>query len=147
MNNFTVHIYKDIKNIENIEKIHAIRREVFIDEQKVPEDLEMDGKDDMCVHITIETKDKVIATTRIIQKDEKYYVGRVAVLKDFRQQNLGKKVMEETHKYLVSQNIKTVYLNAQIQVVDFYKKLGYTTISDEFIEAGIIHIEMKKNLN
>ncbi len=143
MNNYTVHIYKGLDNIQNI---HTIRRVVFIQEQNVPEELEIDGMDEKCVHITIEDKNKVIATARVIQKSNDFYIGRVAVLKDYRGQALGKEVMEQTHTYLKSQNICEVYLNAQIQVVDFYKKLGYIEVSEEFEEAGIIHKKMQKTL-
>ncbi len=143
MNDITVHIYK---GLENIEKLHKIRREVFIKEQNVSEEIEIDGEDYRCVHIALEKDDIVIATARLINKPNGLYIGRVAVLKDYRGLGLGKKVMMELHKYLKNENVEEVYLNAQIQVIDFYKSIGYEEISDFFVEANIKHKKMIKKL-
>ncbi len=143
MKDFTVHIYK---GLDNIEKLYKIRREVFIEEQNVPEELEIEGDDYKCTHIALEQNNIVIATARLIEKADGLYIGRVAVLKDYRGKHLGKKVMEVMHEYLLQQNVKEVYLNAQVQVIDFYKKLGYVEISELFEEAGIQHKKMIKKL-
>lgn len=132
---------------DNLENIHALRREVFIEEQGVDEEIELDGEDYKCTHISIEDENRAIACVRIIKKDEHYYLGRIAVLKSFRNYGYGREVVAEAEKYLITQGVKTVFLNSQFHAKMFYEKLGYNSFSNIFLEAGIEHVAMKKELN
>ncbi|MFV0518639.1 MAG: GNAT family N-acetyltransferase [Lachnospirales bacterium] len=140
------------KGNENLEGVLSIRYEVFVKEQNVSEELEMDGLDHLCTHISLidEDKGKVFACSRVIEKKDGFYIGRVAVLKEYRGKDYGKMVVLETEKYLKSKyfdkEVTEIFLNAQIQVIDFYKKIGYVEIGDFFYEANIKHKKMKKNL-
>ncbi len=137
------------RGLEDLEGVLNVRREVFIKEQNVDENIEMDGMDNLCIHISLKDEKGVFACSRIIEKYGDFYIGRVAVLKDYRGLGYGKKVVEETEKFLkcdFEKEVKEVFLNAQVQVMDFYKAIGYVEISDFFFEAGIKHIKMKKIL-
>jgi len=74
---------------KNLREVHAIRRKVFIEEQGVTEEEEMDGTDAGAIHLLVRDDGLPVATGRIIIEDDKYYIGRVAVLKEQRGKNTG----------------------------------------------------------
>lgn len=126
-----------------------IRREVFVDEQDVDEDIEYDGRDDDSVHfvVTDTETDTPAGTARLRVTDEG--VGkpeRVAVRKAYRGEGLGQKLMEYIETEAREQGCQRALLHAQTHVVEFYRDLGYEVVSDEFEEAGIPHVEMEKRL-
>jgi len=128
---------------------HAVRRAVFIDEQGVPEDVEMDGKDDEATHFVIydSDDDHPVATARVRYVDEDTAKAeRVAVHRDYRGEGLGTRLMELVEEEARSEGCSRVTLNGQTDVEEFYHELGYGTVSDVFEEAGIPHVEMVKEL-
>ncbi|MEC0226837.1 GNAT family N-acetyltransferase [Paenibacillus alba] len=128
-----------------------VRYKVFVDEQQVPEHLEMDEKDESpeaCHHFLIVDADKPVATARWYEyQPQTAKLQRVAVLKEYRGQSLGKQIllaMEEQAKEL---QCTSSILDAQCQAEGFYSQLGYHVISEEpFYDAGILHVRMKKPL-
>lgn len=125
----------------------AIRYKVFVDEQKVPADLEIDEFENSSLHLVVYDVNKPIATARIYAlTDDTYKVQRVAVLKEYRTRGIGKKLMEEIErKAKILQAIKLT-LGSQNTAIPFYEKLGYTISSAEFMDAGIPHHSMTKIL-
>jgi predicted GNAT family N-acyltransferase len=128
---------------------HAVRRAVFIDEQGVPEDVEMDDNDDDATHFVVYDTDAghPVATARM------RFVGggaakaeRVAVHSNYRGDGLGTRLMNLVEVEARSQGCSRVELHAQTTVQRFYRNLGYETISEEFEQAGIPHVEMVKEL-
>lgn len=125
------------------EEVVRIREEVFIIEQQVPKNLELDDRDIHCVHAVAWTDGKAIGTGRL---DTSGKIGRVAVSREYRGTGIGKKIMAELEAVARSKEMERVYLHAQESIIDFYDKLGYTAYGETFIEAGIVHQKMEKVL-
>lgn len=123
-----------------------VRTTVFIHEQGFEN--ELDDKDAICRHIVIYREDKPCATCRVF-KDEsgKYKLGRVAVIKEYRKEGLGRLVVEKAEEYVKECGANALHLNSQIPVIAFYEKLGYHTVGEVFLEENVEHIAMVKNFN
>jgi Predicted acyltransferase len=127
----------------------AVRRAVFVDEQDVPETVEMDEHDATATHFLAwdSARDEPVGTARL--RHPKAATGkaeRVAVLRPYRGEGLGRRLMECVESEARGQGCSRIRLNAQTHVEDFYAKLGYETVSGLFYEAGIPHVEMTKDL-
>ena len=127
---------------------HAVRRAVFIDEQGVPEDIEMDGADDEATHVVAYDPEggHAVGTARLRSVDGTAKVERVAVQADHRGRGLGTRLMERVEDAARDDAHAEVHLHAQTSVESFYRSLGYETVGEEFEEAGIPHVEMVKRL-
>ena len=128
---------------KNIWDAHFIRRKVFIEEQGINESDEMDGTDPSCIHVVVYMgAGEPVATGRIMVLGGEFYIGRVAVLPEYRGQQLGVLVMQSLIHASYSMGGEKQIIHAQLAVKGFYEKLGFYAIGDEFEEAGIPHIEM-----
>ena len=127
----------------NHQKICEVRFKVFVDEQSVPEELEIDGFDDVATHILILLDDKAIGTGRILPDG---HIGRVAVLKQFRGKGVGKLIMKMLIEWAQENQLKTLWLSSQWHARGFYIDLNFTCTGDKFEEAGIDHIKMTRAL-
>lgn len=127
---------------------HAVRRAVFIDEQGVPEDIEMDDADDEATHFVAYDPERghAVGTARLRDSDGFGKAERVAVHANHRGQGLGSRLMQLVENAAREQGHAEVHLHAQTSVESFYESLGYETVSEEFEEAGIPHVEMVKRL-
>ena len=135
----------------NLEPIQAIRRQVFQVEQGVPPELEFDEYDEAATHFLAYQGGEAIGTARIryltTEPDTEHSdpiakIERVAVLAKYRQNGIGKQLMQIAIAHLQRQGIASIKINAQLQVQSFYERLGFSTRGDVFEEAGIPHIEM-----
>lgn len=106
----------DFKN--DFSDIKEIRTSVFINEQSVPFELEWDEFDNDSIHILAYYDNKAVATARLLADG---HIGRMAVLKDYRHRNIGKKmlkyILELAHKRLITK----IELSAQEHAIEFYK--------------------------
>ncbi|NEU73298.1 GNAT family N-acetyltransferase [Hassallia byssoidea VB512170] len=128
-------------------QIKAIRKIVFQEEQGVEEDLEFDGKDEICDHLIAFLDDKAVGTARIRYLDDKTVkIERLAVLSTARGQGIGKKIINEALLIIANKKIPEVVINAQEYVKNLYYKLGFAEEGEIFIEAGIPHVKMRKKL-
>ncbi|GIP20377.1 GNAT family N-acetyltransferase [Paenibacillus sp. J22TS3] len=128
-----------------------IRKEVFVQEQQVPEDLEIDEYDVIgpeSHHVLIEEEGRYAATGRITYyKDNAAKLQRIAVRKDFRSKGIGRVLMLALEQMARDLGFDKAVLDAQCQAEPFYAKLGYHTVSTEtFYDAGILHVRMEKKL-
>ena len=123
--------------------ICAIRYEVFVDEQNVPEELEIDGLDGEAKHVLTFVDGLPIGTGRILSDG---HVGRVAVLKNFRGLGIGKSIMKELIKCAQDLSLEKVWLSSQWHAHSFYLDLGFVCVGEIYKEAGIDHIKMFKTL-
>lgn len=127
----------------------AVRRTVFVDEQGVPEDVELDGKDETATHFVVydpETE-RPVATARIRFPDEDTgKAERVAVLDEYRGEGIGSRLVRRVEAHARDCGCSRMNLDAQTDVEGFYTKLGYETASDVFVDAGIPHVRMTKEL-
>lgn len=120
-----------------------IRRQVFIEEQRVPENIEQDGQDAACRHFAVSTEDDVVATCRIRRMGSAVKIERVAVSKDFRQRGIGKILMKYVLQELgKARDIQLYKLSAQSYTLPFYEKLGFKKRGGEYLEAGMPHYDM-----
>ena len=125
------------------EDICAIRYEVFVDEQKVPEKLEIDGLDGEAKHVLAFVDGVPIGTGRILSDG---HIGRVAVLKDYRGLGIGKLIMKELIKCAQTKNLEKIWLSSQWHAHSFYLDLGFVCVGEIYKEAGIDHIKMYRVL-
>ena len=127
----------------NIKEICAIRYNVFVEEQKVPEELEIDGLDDKAKHVLAFVDSVQIGTGRILSDG---HIGRVAVLKNYRGLGIGKLIMKDLIKWAQNMNLEKVWLSSQWHAHSFYLDLGFVCVGEIYIEAGIDHIKMYRTL-
>lgn len=124
-----------------------IRQEVFIDEQGVDVDLEIDELEEQTEHIVLFQNEAPIAVARIYDLgDGVYKVQRVATLKTYRGQGHGARLMKEIELKIAELGGTNITLGAQNTALPFYEKLGYTIEGDQFMDAGIPHHTMTKNI-
>ncbi|PSQ40212.1 GNAT family N-acetyltransferase [Halobacteriales archaeon QS_9_68_42] len=125
----------------------AVRRAVFVEEQGVPEHLEVDGNDDSATHFVAYDGDRSVGAARFRPYDDSTAkVERVAVLKPERGAGIGRRLMDAVETAAADDGYESVVLHAQVPVVGFYERLDYEVTSEEFENAGIPHREMWKGL-
>jgi predicted GNAT family N-acyltransferase len=121
-----------------------VRRLVFVEEQQVPEEEEIDQYDDKCTHFVLYDQEIPVGAGRFRNLDGIGKVERICVLSKSRGTGAGKLIMDKIEQYAKQNNYSALKLNAQTQAIPFYNKLGYEIISEEFMDAGIPHRTMKK---
>ena len=145
-----------IKILESKEELNlgfVLRIEVFVREQKVPMELELDEKDhsENTVHIGYFYDDKLIGVARLIDMDKDIiHIGRVVIDKEYRGQGIGRELIigcENIAQQILKRKI-IIELSAQIQAEKFYKSLGYNRVNGRiYLDAGIEHVDMRKEIN
>jgi predicted GNAT family N-acyltransferase len=123
-----------------------LRKRVFVGEQGVPAELEIDGRDPSAAHVILQHEGVVIGTARIFDEGESAVVGRVVVAPEHRGQGLGVVVMQVAERWAGDQGLVSVELHAQQPVIGFYERLGYGGVGELYFEAGIPHLTMRKQL-
>lgn len=120
--------------------IVAIRTEVFIREQNVPEALEMDGLDSDAMHVlAFDEDDGVVGTGRILPDG---HIGRIAVIRRYRGRGAGQMITRKLLDIAHDLNQPEVWLSSQYHAREFYQKLGFIEQGDRYEEAGIDHVRM-----
>ena len=117
-----------------------IRTTVFVDEQGIDARIDFDGLDEVATHVLVLSQNKAIATGRMLDDG---HIGRIAVLKEYRKQGVGAKVLQALLVNAQAKGFVRVYLGSQIHAADFYKKLGFSICGEVFMDAGLEHIEME----
>jgi predicted GNAT family N-acyltransferase len=110
----------------------------------------MDDHDETATHMILRNYTGAIGTLRILSSEDtsKVKIGRMAVLKHQRKTGAGSFLMRAAHEHIkkTDNNIKSVSIHSQIQVVGFYEKLGYIEHGETFVEDGIVHRSMSLDL-
>jgi predicted GNAT family N-acyltransferase len=120
---------------------YPIRLAVFVKEQGVPEELELDEEDPLAWHAIAKLDGQAIGTARL-QKDGK--IGRMAVIQAYRRQGVASAMMNVLLKFGRQHGINQFYLHAQIEALPFYERFGFVANGPVFNEAGIAHQIMRK---
>ena len=124
-----------------------VRKEVFVEEQNVPLEIEVDEYEKEAVNILLTLDDRPLGTVRYRDiGDGVAKVERMAVRKSARGTHLGQALMNFVHIHARDNGYKRTKLGAQVHALKFYEKLGYEVTSDEFDDAGIPHKYMEKEL-
>lgn len=122
-----------------------IRRLVFIIEQSVPKEEEWDGRDEASWHwLATDESGRPIGTARLLPEGQ---IGRMAVLKEYRGYGVGAALLEQAVDKASRLGFKGVFLNAQAHALEFYRKAGFEPEGEEFMEAGIPHYRMTRQLS
>lgn len=125
----------------------AIRQIVFVDEQGFTD--EFDETDEIATHfVMFDDGEKPVATCRVFRDEDldSYFLGRLAVIKEYRYQHVGSLMMREAEKYISDLGGKSISLHAQCQASAFYRKQGYVESGTVDDDQGCPHVWMKKLL-
>lgn len=139
-----------LKRFDNLSPLQLynilkLRYEVFnIEQQCIYQDI--DDKDIFAYHLFLEEGDKTIAYLRIIDKGKAYEdtaIGRVLVSELYRRQGISREMLSLAIEFIEEKlHESRICISAQVYLVDFYKSLGFTVISEPYVEANIEHIKM-----
>lgn len=135
-----------VKRVENdleFEQACKIRMEVFVREQNVPEEIELDEYDKIADHVVAYRNGEPVGCGRVFLQGDYAKIGRVAVLPQERKKGTGKLICEELISIAREKGAKKFVLDAQVRAAGFYQKLGFSVTSDVFMEAGIEHVRME----
>ena len=128
-------------------EIAALRTRVFVMEQGVPPEIEQDDADDWAVHVlSRDGAGQVVATGRLLVTGTTATIGRMAADASVRGSGHGAAVLAELHRQAVLRGVTEVELHAQATARGFYERAGYTAVGEEYQEAGITHITMRRRL-
>jgi predicted GNAT family N-acyltransferase len=140
-------IARIVKSDEELQDAYDVRTKVFVEEQQVPEEEEIDQFEREASHVVLYDGDKPVGAGRFRILNGIGKIERICVLPDYRSKGAGKIIMEKLEEIAASKEMQTLKLNAQTHAEPFYEKLGYNTISKEtFLDAGIPHVTMVKEI-
>jgi predicted GNAT family N-acyltransferase len=145
MSNRPSFVIRPVNWAASYDELHAVRRAVFIEEQRVPEALEWDDADERSYHVLAMDDDGTpIGTGRLLPDG---HIGRMAVLREWRGQGVGSAILRTLLELARKEGLQAIALNAQTHAVGFYARHGFTVFGDEFMDAGIPHRKMQMRLN
>ena len=125
-------------------ELMAVRNAVFVDEQGVPPELECDGRDADAMHfLAMDKADNPLGTARLLADGQ---IGRIAVLPAFRRRGIGRRLLGLAVESACAREDRRVWLHAQIDAQELYLQAGFRIVGERFMEAGIPHIAMERDL-
>ncbi len=129
------------------EACYDIRKAVFVQEQAVPLELEMDEYDDVATHFLLRDPEGTpLATARLLDKHGLAKIGRVAVVQEARGRGLGLMLMQYVVEEAQKRGFTEAVLDSQTYAIPFYERLGFTAEGEEFDDASIPHFLMRRKL-
>lgn len=132
-----------IRTKEELESAFVVRRKVFVEEQGVAPELELENED-VSTHFLALMDNQPCGACRYRKTDKGYKLERFAVLKEFRGKRVGQAMVAAVLDD-IPDSAETIYLNAQVDAVSLYSKFGFAAQGEHFFEAGIEHVKMVKN--
>lgn len=136
-----------IDSDKTLQTAFDIRKQVFVEEQHVPMEIEIDEYEDEAIHFICSNGEKYVGASRLRFVDDYGKLERICVLQEARGKHFGKDLIAAMEEEIIRQNIKEVRLHAQTRAVSLYESVGYEVVSDEFMDANIPHVEMMKKLD
>jgi predicted GNAT family N-acyltransferase len=127
---------------KEVDKAFTIRLRVFVREQGVPVEIEMDRADKRALHFLALKAGIAVGTARIVMHPRSAKIGRMAVLKTQRGKGIGTTLLKRVIATAKRQGAQKIYLHAQVPVIGFYLGLGFRCVGPVFQEAGIPHRKM-----
>ncbi|GAB3069262.1 GNAT family N-acetyltransferase [Virgibacillus ainsalahensis] len=137
---------KLVETNEEKEQAFNIRMQVFVEEQKVPADEELDEQDATAIHFIGYQDGEPVAASRLRFVGDYGKLERICVLKKERGKSYGSDLIQTMENEIRKHGYQKAKLNGQIHAEKFYQNLGYETVSGEFMDAGIPHVAMIKQL-
>ncbi|MBM7604024.1 putative GNAT family N-acyltransferase [Metabacillus crassostreae] len=138
---------KQVTTNEQLEDAYFVRKTVFVDEQQVPLEEEIDQHEDEATHVVLYDDHQPSGAGRVRIVDGYGKIERICVMKSARKKGVGKVIVTKLEELATKQGVKKLKLNAQTHAILFYNKLGYEVVSEEFMDAGIPHVTMVKHCN
>ncbi|HEX7229974.1 MAG TPA: GNAT family N-acetyltransferase [Candidatus Binatia bacterium] len=120
----------------------AIRMRVFVREQGVPAEIELDDDDQHAIHFLAIISGRVVGTARLVMHGSGAKIGRMAVLKRYRGKGVGAALLKRSITAARRRGAVKIFLHAQVPVIEFYEKMGFHCVGRVFDEAGIAHRKM-----
>ena len=137
----TIHV-KRVSSKKEMVQAYDIRMRVFVQEQGVPAEIELDRDDKRAIHFLVLASGKPAGTARLVKNRGGVKIGRMAVLKPFRRKGVGTTLLRQAIATAKKLHAKKIYLHAQITVTGFYEKQNFRCVGPIFDEAGIRHRKM-----
>ncbi len=135
----------DWNNAHDQRALRRIRQQVFIDEQRVPVELEWDGQDTQALHFLAEKDSLALGCARLLRHNgQGAQIGRMAVLPAYRGQGIGAALMQSVLNQATTLGITQLFLHAQVPVIGFYQRFGFVAEGEIFLDAGIRHRTMRR---
>ena len=139
--------YKLVTSDSELEGAFEVRRRVFVEEQDIPEDIELDEQDKEALHMVVKDGDRVIGTARVLFLPTGLAkLERMAILQPFRRRGIGSRIISFLTEELRNRQVEQLVLHAQYAVVAFYKSCGFEETGPPFLEVGIKHIKMQRQI-
>ncbi|MDQ0174608.1 GNAT family N-acetyltransferase [Bacillus chungangensis] len=132
---------------QQLKDAFSIRKKVFIEEQHVPVEIEMDEYENESAHFVLYVNENPAGAGRFRIINNNGKIERVCILPRYRGLGAGNHIMKAIEDYAKTIEVSSIVLHAQTHAIPFYKKLGYQEDSEEFYDAGIPHKSMKKFLD
>lgn len=139
----------EVDNQELLDACLAIRTAIFVEEQGVPAEDEFDAYDALGTearHILLYVDGVPAASSRLRIVENVAKLERICVMMNYRKHGLGRVLIDKLEQMALDQGLKKAKLHAQVQASGFYERLGYAAASDVFMEDGIPHLLMTKQL-
>jgi predicted GNAT family N-acyltransferase len=133
---------KTVSSQAELDKAFAIRIRVFVKEQRVPREIELDQDDRRAIHFLAVAAGRPVGTARVVMRRGSAKIGRMAVLKSSRRKGVGTMLLRRAIAAAKSLQARKIYLHAQVAVIQFYERLGFRCVGKIFDEAGIPHRKM-----
>ena len=124
-----------------------LREEVFVIEQGIPLEIELDDHDDHALHVIAKDGRQVVGTARLVVNESSGKIGRMAVKQRYRRQQIGHALMKEIQCAAREQRLSRLILHAQEPAVNFFRRFGFQPEGDRFDEGGRPHRKMVKEMN
>jgi predicted GNAT family N-acyltransferase len=133
-----------VESPADMARAYAIRRRVFIEEQRVPEEIELDADDARAFHALATLDGNAIGCGRMLDHgDDEVKIGRMAVLREYRGTGVGREILRFLIDRARARGLRKAILHAQLSAEGFYLKEGFTPVGGVFDEAGIAHRKME----
>ena len=128
---------------DDLTKVHEIRKAVFTEEYGIPEDVELDDDDIMAMHVILDYEHEKVGTGRMKYDGETFILDKMAVLKEHRNNGYGEFIVRMLLDKVFLANGKEIFTDATKDTVEFFKKIGFVEIGDEYERDKLIYVPMK----
>ncbi len=135
-----------ITSANEMEAAQGIRRRVFIEEQHVPEEIELDADDAHAFHALATFDGRAVGCGRMVEHGGEVKIGRMAVEREHRDRGIGTEILRFLMTEAKRRGFRKAILHAQLTAEGFYLKNGFLPVGDVFEEAGIAHRKMERAL-
>ncbi len=137
---------REARGDAELEAAIALRHEVFVVEQRVPEELELDGRDGEAAHLVALQDGRVVGTARLLARGDSVLLGRLVVARDARRRGLATALLRAAEDWALAHAAARIVLSAQTYARALYEAAGYQARGTPYEEAGILHVEMERDL-